>query len=403
MLTPSYTATATERVLPRLALDFTTGVLDSRVTITRSLNTATRTNSSGLIEIVNADLPRFDYDPVTLAPRGLLIEETRSNVVLYSQQFNDAGWVRINSATVGADTVTSPDGTTNADTITLSGAFGGVYRTTTIALGTVTASCYFKASTANAAVVLGITDNSVDYGFRFNISTGAIQFINAGLASASITAVGNGWYRAAITRVLVAANPNIYTTIPSGASGNAYHVWGAQLEAGAFATSYIPTTTTSVTRNADVVTMTGTNFSSWYSSTQGAFVAWFDTLRPAGVGYIYSANAGGSVGNSIYQSVFSNTTDNYVLSGGVQQARLLSGTISANTQAKAALRYANANFATAANGGALQTQLSGSLPIGVDRLHIGHSAGGGNFLNGHAAKLFWYANLTNAEIVAFTK
>jgi len=92
-----------------------------------------------------------------------------------------------------------------------------------------------------------------------------------------------------------------------------------------------------------------------------------------------------------------------VLSGGVQQARLLSGTITANTQAKTGLRYASADFATAANGGALQTQLSGSLPVGVDRLNIGQSAGGGNFLNGHAAKLFWYSKLTNAELVAFTK
>jgi hypothetical protein len=69
MITPAYSPTATERVLPRMALDFTTGVLDSRVTITRALNTATRVNSSGFVEIVNANLPRFDYDPATLAPR----------------------------------------------------------------------------------------------------------------------------------------------------------------------------------------------------------------------------------------------------------------------------------------------------------------------------------------------
>lgn len=271
MLTPTYSSTATERVLPRLALDFTTGVLDSRVTVTRALNTATRTNSSGLIETVNANLPRFDYDPVTLAPRGLLIEETRANVVTYSQQFNDASWIKINSATVTADAVVSPDGATNADTITLAGGYGGVYKTTVIALGTVTASCYFKASTANAGVTLGITDNSVDYACRINVSTGAIQFTSAGLASATVTSVGNGWYRVVITRALVAANPNIFTTIPSGSSGNAYYAWGAQLEAGAFATSYIPTTTTSLTRNADVVTMTGANFSSWYNVGAGSW------------------------------------------------------------------------------------------------------------------------------------
>ena len=75
MITPSFALTATERVLPRLALDFTTASLDPRVTFTRALNTATRINSSGLVETVNADTPRFDY---TLNPggacKGLLIE-----------------------------------------------------------------------------------------------------------------------------------------------------------------------------------------------------------------------------------------------------------------------------------------------------------------------------------------
>ena len=71
-------------ITPSFALNFTTGVLDSRVTLTRALNTATRVNSSGVIETVNANLPRFDYDPVTLVPKGLLIEEQRTNLGVYS-------------------------------------------------------------------------------------------------------------------------------------------------------------------------------------------------------------------------------------------------------------------------------------------------------------------------------
>lgn len=82
MITPSFALTATECVLPRLALDFTTAILDSRVIVTRLDNTATRINSSGAIEIVNANLPRFDYDPVTLICKGLLIEESRKNLLL---------------------------------------------------------------------------------------------------------------------------------------------------------------------------------------------------------------------------------------------------------------------------------------------------------------------------------
>lgn len=84
MITPSFAPTATERILPAMALDFTTATLDSRVTVTRALNTATRVNSSGYIETVNADLPRFNYNPTTLICNGLLIEESRTNILLNS-------------------------------------------------------------------------------------------------------------------------------------------------------------------------------------------------------------------------------------------------------------------------------------------------------------------------------
>jgi hypothetical protein len=180
--------------------------------------------------------------------------------------------------------------------------------------------------------------------------------------------------------------------------------WGGQVEAGAFATSYIPTTTTSVTRNADAVSMTGTNFSDWYSNTRGAFWASFDVLQSTAPAYIYSAYSGATgFSDSFIQYVFANTVDSFVYSGGVSQARLLAGVISPNTPAKSARSYAAANFAIATNGGGLSTQLSGSLPVGVDRLQIGASPNIGDFLNGHIAKFFWYANLTNAELVAFTK
>ena len=114
MITPSYATTATERVLPRMALDFTTGVLDPRVTVTRALNTATRVNSSGYVEIVNANLPRFDYDPVTLTPKGLLIEEARTNLLTYSEQFDNAAWGKQGSS-VSQNVQTSPDGSVDAD------------------------------------------------------------------------------------------------------------------------------------------------------------------------------------------------------------------------------------------------------------------------------------------------
>ena len=78
---------------PSLNLDFTTGTLDSRITFTRTQGTttaATYYNSSGVLSYAAANTPRFDYDPVTLAAKGLLIEETRTNVLKYSEDFSNA-------------------------------------------------------------------------------------------------------------------------------------------------------------------------------------------------------------------------------------------------------------------------------------------------------------------------
>lgn len=154
MITPAYSPTATERVLPRLALDFTTGVLDPRVVVTRALNTATRVNSSGYVEIVNSNVPRFDYDPATLALRGLLIEEERKNLVAYSNQFdNNGAWVKTRSS-ISADVIVSPDGTQNGDKLiedtTASSSHLMLSVVTSIpSLSTVTDSIYLKAGERN--------------------------------------------------------------------------------------------------------------------------------------------------------------------------------------------------------------------------------------------------------------
>ena len=412
MITPAYSLTATERVLPRMALDFTTGVLDPRVTVTRALDTATAINSSGFIAIVNANLPRFDYDPATLAPKGLLIEEARTNFVLQSNTLTSNA-----DATVTANAATSPDGTTNAYRITKANATDPVYssKTTSMTVAantTYTVSRFVKYDGYNTTVSLEYNNTNnwggtAWYAFFSVTSTGVtVSLVNS--CTATVTNFGNGWYRLTATfttggAITTPSNPSILLRI-TGGSGVTVLGYGVQLEAGAFATSYIPTTTTSLTRNADVVSMTGTNFSSWYSNTRGAFWAAFDVLQSTAPAYIYSAYSGATgFSDSFIQYVFANTVDSFVYSGGVSQARLLAGVISANTPAKSARSYANANFAIATNGGSLATQLSGSLPVGVDRLQIGASPNTGDFLNGHIAKLFWYANMTNAELVAFTK
>lgn len=242
--------------------------------------------------------PRFDYDPVTLAPRGLLIEEARTNFMTYSQQVGGTNWVS-SGATSTLNNILAPDGTTTATLVTENTAASAhaVFGTSmTLTVATHTASVYIKTGTRRYVSVRGETASSSLYAWvTLDTQTGAINS-NAAVTSASATSVGNGWYRLVLTWANTQGGPaaaNIViagsdvATAPTTAStlGNSYtgtsstfYVWGAQVELGAFATSYIPTVASTVSRSADVATMTGTNFSTWYNQAEGTFVVGYDQL-----------------------------------------------------------------------------------------------------------------------------
>lgn len=95
-------------IMPTFSTDFTPAVLDPSITFTRAGATATRINASGLVEVMAAGTPRFDYDPVALTCLGLLVEDMRINICPYSEAFNS--WSLAGTTTVSADFDTAPDG-----------------------------------------------------------------------------------------------------------------------------------------------------------------------------------------------------------------------------------------------------------------------------------------------------
>jgi hypothetical protein len=203
--------------------------------------------------------PRRDFDPVTLACKGLLVEEQRTNLWTNSNDFSAGSWVA-SSATPTLNNAISPDGTMNAALITLSGAGGdqyiGGYATLT---GTYTSSFWIKASDAG----------QVGKTLRFD-TTGA------GTANATITLTAS-WQRITLTNA-PAGYFQVRLISASGFTASAFHLYGAQLEAGSFATSYIPvgSTTAGATRNADVASVSTQAFP--YSATEGTWVANFQTI-----------------------------------------------------------------------------------------------------------------------------
>jgi hypothetical protein len=330
MITPSFSLTATERVLPRLALDFTTASLDARVTFTRTGNTATVTNSSGNIVGINANLPRFDYNPTTLVCNGLLIEEARTNAL-------------VNSLIDGTNLTTQ--------------------------IVTTTAVAYTLSFYGTGNIVLSGTSSS--------------------------TQTGSGAYPSRKTFTFTPTAGALTLTV----SGTVQY---AQLEVGSFATSFIPTTTATL-RNADLVSMIGGNFSSWYNATQGTLYAQYNhaNVTSRNAAFISDSTTANRMGITtvagIYESFrFQSSSGNYFANDTVPYV--------SNATASFAFAY-KASDQAAASSARLITVASPQATIPtVNVLYIGADFSGGNQLNGHVKRISYYPQrLTNAELQAITK
>jgi hypothetical protein len=221
--------------------------------------------------------PRFTYDPVTKAPQGLLIEEQRSNLLLQSEAFNTS-W-SATRANVTANVVISPDGTQDADKLYADGTAANTHRTAqavTVTNATAyTITVYAKASELSWIVLYELGSNAGRY---FNLSSGVTgaQYGGNSPTTSTITPVGNGWYRCQITITSVGTTATLQIILANADGGAVFDgdntsgifIWGAQLEAGSFTTSYIPTAASQVTRTADVASINGSNFYSWYNQNQ---------------------------------------------------------------------------------------------------------------------------------------
>jgi hypothetical protein len=353
-------------VLPSLNLDFANSKkLDPRVTFTRA-STGTFVNENGLVATAASGAARFDHDPVTGKCLGLLVEEARTNLLPRSEEFDNAAWTK-NNVTVTANAVLAPNGTTTADKISHTGSSvsdSGVQGNTASTPSASIFSVFVKAAEYTNFHIREYTSTGVQA--TFNLTTGTVGASNA---TAGIQNIGNGWYRvhvAIATATTVSFNmfgvtsPTYqWPTSWSPVNGNGIYLWGAQLEAGSFPTSYIPTVAATVTRAADVASITGTNFSSWYRQDEGTF-------------YTDKSNLLNGTGNTPCIFSLHNASDissydpNIRIAAGDAFAVYTGGAYSLVTSALPAKRHAFAlkanNFAVSATGGTPVTDNSGALP-----------------------------------------
>jgi hypothetical protein len=280
-------------IRPSLLLDFAnTRSLDPRVTFTRASG-GTHFNAQGLLVTAGNDRPRFDHDPVTGQSLGLLVEESRTNLLLRSEEFDVSPWGAVNATVTANVTATAaPDGTNTADKLVvnnlanLSDNYGYQNVPKSAASITYTASIYAKAGEYSRVSVLVNDNNNLANRASVLISLADGSVVTAAAAvgtftsaSVVVNAVGNGWYRLGLvftsgTETLLRLriyNTHDGTTTGDGTSG--IFIWGAQLEAGAFPTSYVRTVDAQVTRAADVASITGSNFSGWNNAAGGTILA----------------------------------------------------------------------------------------------------------------------------------
>ena len=375
----------------KLDLDFqNAGPLDPRITFARN-STATFLNDAGLLQEVATNVPRFEYD-ADGSPLGLLIEGARTNECWPSNLFSATvqvqgriGWAQ--SASVAPDVAVSPDGTSNASRLPL----GGTHRLLDNS-GVVTAkiaSVFFKSDGATSVT---LAHNQTGETAVLDLASGAVTGTGP---KKGVTKFPDGWWRLwyGYTPVSAIGNADYIQVTLDGGNVLAY---GTQVEVASMS-SYIPTVDAVVARSADDVTMTGTNFSDWYSAAEGTFGAKIK-LEAAN-----SAQRG--VLNLQNVNIPIRVEANLLTVVGYLTGTLLASAASTftNTISKIGSRYtsgAAAKLTLAANG-VLGGEATGTVTLNNTAMAIGNTSG--SYLFGHVQRIvFWDRALTDQEMIDLT-
>ena len=394
--------------------------LENRSSATATNITTTVATSNYIPQLLTAPInaPRFDFNPTTGESLGLLIEQSSTNLLTYSQDFTNAVWAKSN-ATITATANIAPDGTQTAQLLvenTATSSHGFYFTTLGQTTGqTYTQSVYAKAKERTWIVMQPSAFNPTSLAY-FNLGTGVVG--STSNCSSTITAVGNGWYRCTVTYTALSTGgiPSSAVFLATGDGGASYlgngysgaYVWQNQIENLAFATSPIATTSAQVTRASDNASMTGTNFSSWYNNQQGT--QYIESQPSQNAGALFGGlGAGATIGGSGYFLLSYATTNgmlysvtgssNIQISSGASALGLsnsfykIAGSLQMNNTSAVVFNGTNSNYTT----------FTGQMPV-VNQLYFG----GTSFSNyvGFGGRIKKYAYypiaLTQAQLQALT-
>ena len=381
-----------------LDLSFITpGTMPSGVTFTRA-STGTYFNAAGTMQTATANTPRWDYDPATLALRGLLIEEARTNLVLNSG--NPAVWSAtgnlVAAPTLTANQATAPDGTLTATRAVyppVSGASAwslinplGPYAVSSAA--SYTLSLFMKGSVGGERVYLCATPDGTTY---FRVTATLTTSWQRYVLSASLGV--SSWYFEVGTDLRDASQ----TSTPA----QTIFVWGGQVELGACATSYVPTAAATATRAADAASMPTAAWYNGSASTISVEAAW-----PSGsdnqTAVCIDDGATTNIARVLRLAPTNNIDTQLIANGTGVYTNTIGGMVPL-AAGKSALAYRSGYQMSGYNGTAIAADVQTTIPVNATTLRIGSLAGAQQMLNGYARRVrYWPRALSSAELQSVT-
>jgi len=389
----------------------TNGNGDFNVTgvVTGGTSIGTRFNNIGYIEpITTSGTPRLDYYTSSGVPGcpALLVEPSGTNVLSYSEDFNNAAWGK-SAMTVSTGTTavfTAPDGTTNADKIIATTASGVAHslQRTGLTSAAYTFSVFAKAG-EESVISLWLRGNT--FRAEFNLVSGTIS--TSTVTSSRIENYGNGWYRCSVYDSTAGTTAAVYGRDGGSYAGNGvngFYLWGAQVEANSVPTSYIPTTTATGSRSADVVSVSGA-VSGSIGQTEGTIYLDFSTIVGTNSNVIFTLGDSGSGQNRL--RILGNPGRElrflFQLNGGaIQYDFTRTGAVTSLTDFKIAIAYKSGDIAVAINGVLVNTASSG-LTFNGPLNSVELSAATVGFLTQrYRAVALHTTRLTNADLVLLT-
>lgn len=391
------------------------------ITFTRTGATGSRFNGAGvLVTGIAADTPRLDFDPVTKAARGLLIEAAFTNLITRSEELAHADWVASNATVTGND-LAAPDGATSADLIAASSTSAGgshISQSKTATASTrFAASAFFRKRDTNWACITIYDGAGAGRRFWFNISTGALGSNSATgsgltLAGTRIEDCGGGWYRCHAVVTFAAnttANVEFYPALDADASigvtntrGN--HAFGLMAGVGEDCGSYVKTTSASQARGADTGSLSTTGLlrpTGFTIYSEFVLMQAWQTAQRRGGAVLHDGTGANHVYSGWSQSP-TNFTDGIVVSSSPVYQDAASPTPTAGAVVKHAMRVSANDFRGCWNGTLNDADTSGAVPA-TTTLQLGGRNSQIEPLNGwlRRVRLFPRA-LTDAQLQALT-